>query len=147
MPMQGGPPPQARYHLEPGGPSSGGCSGARRGKRTGSGGPPPVAPTSGGFPPAARPLTVVAGSDGVPRAVALEASRRTNPRRHPPPGGLPRRPRLVPVTEILDTWADVGAWWDAEPERVFWRVQLAGGGIVELCRDAGGNWTLYRVWD
>lgn len=56
--------------------------------------------------------------------------------------GRPQR-----VTAILDTWQDVGEWWEAEPEKTFWRVQVADGGIFELWHDVTGQWAVYRVWD
>lgn len=51
------------------------------------------------------------------------------------------------VTAVLDCWRDVGAWWEAEPEKTFWRVETQEGGILELWQDAAGRWAVYRVWD
>ncbi len=51
------------------------------------------------------------------------------------------------VAEVLDSWQDVGAWWEGEAEKTFWRVETAGGGIFELWQDARGQWGLWRVWD
>lgn len=51
------------------------------------------------------------------------------------------------VVAILDNWQDVGAWWEGEPEKSFWRVETEGGGIFELWQDRTGQWAVYRVWD
>lgn len=51
------------------------------------------------------------------------------------------------VEQVLDCWRDIGAWWEGEAEKIFWRVQVWDGGVFELWQDAGGNWAVYRVWD
>lgn len=51
------------------------------------------------------------------------------------------------VERVLDSWQDTGAWWAGEAEKTFWRVQVRGGGVFELWRDAGGQWAVYRIWD
>lgn len=57
------------------------------------------------------------------------------------------RSRLAPV-RVLDAWEDVGAWWAGEGEKVFFRVELRSGPLMELYRDtATGGWQVYRVYD
>lgn len=51
------------------------------------------------------------------------------------------------VAAVLDSWQDIGAWWEAESEKRFWRVEVEGGGIFELWQDQAGQWAVYRVWD
>lgn len=51
------------------------------------------------------------------------------------------------VREVLDTWRDIGAWWEGEAEREYWRVETEDGGVWELWRNASGQWGLYRVYD
>lgn len=67
------------------------------------------------------------------------------------PGRVPLRfrwaGRVYQVAAVLDTWQDTGAWWEGEPEKTFWRVEVAGGGIFELWQDARGRWAVYRIWD
>ena len=67
------------------------------------------------------------------------------------PGRVPRafrwKGRRLTVTAVLDSWRDAGMWWEKEPEKTFWRVQVADGGIYELWEDAEGRWAVYRVWD
>lgn len=58
------------------------------------------------------------------------------------------RRRRYRIARILEVWRDTGTWWDAEGEKEFFRVELAGGGVAELFRDRdGGPWHLYRMWD
>ncbi len=52
------------------------------------------------------------------------------------------------LVRVLDVWEDTGAWWEGEAEKVFYRVELASGGLLELYRDTGtGKWHVYRVYD
>lgn len=52
------------------------------------------------------------------------------------------------ITQILEKWAEVGQWWRNENEKMFWRLQLEGDGIVEIFQDqATKDWWLYKVWD
>lgn len=44
-------------------------------------------------------------------------------------------------------------WWERPPEgglapqSHFYRLPLVGGGLVELVREPGGEWRLYKVYD
>lgn len=76
-----------------------------------------------------RPVEVVAGPDGVPRAF-----------RH---GGG----RLQPC-DVLDHWLEAGRWWEQERERETYRVSTAAGGVFELTRELPGTkWYLYKAYD
>jgi len=52
------------------------------------------------------------------------------------------------VTEILERWREVEAWWDDELriDRLVFRVLLSGGGVVDLARDESG-WFLSGIVD
>lgn len=52
------------------------------------------------------------------------------------------------VTDILDRWAYAGGWWSGESEKMFWRLQLEQGQIMEIYQDqVRGDWWLYKVYD
>lgn len=57
--------------------------------------------------------------------------------------------QVLHVVEILDCFLVTGRWWEQEPEQVFWRIRVRGGGIYELthAQDKQGQWRLYRYWD
>lgn len=56
--------------------------------------------------------------------------------------------RRCRVLEVLDRWCDTGCWWEGEPARLFWRLQLEGGGAWEIYLDLGqGSWYLYKIYD
>ncbi len=56
--------------------------------------------------------------------------------------------RWLRVTGVLDVWKDVGCWWQGEREKVFYRIEIAGGGVLEVYRALGADdWILYRVYD
>lgn len=68
------------------------------------------------------------------------------------------RDRLYVVREVLDSWVESGAWWQApqgalDGEREFWRVEAAAGrtggwGVYDLCFDwSTGTWSLTRTMD
>lgn len=115
--MQGGPPRQASRTL---GEQQ---AGSRRRVR-------PPAPATGA-PRASEPRRVAVATDGAGHPRWL----------------WPGRDGRRAVAEVLEVWPDVGAWWDGEPEKVFYRVLLAGGTVCEIYRDPAGAWYLYRVYD
>ena len=49
------------------------------------------------------------------------------------------------VRVIFDSWREVGAWWEGEPEKTFYRVE-ADSGLYELYSD-GTSWGLYKILD
>jgi len=53
------------------------------------------------------------------------------------------------VRRILELWLDIGAWWEGEPEKAFWRVETSEGGIFELYRERQDpqTWYLYKIYD
>jgi hypothetical protein len=52
------------------------------------------------------------------------------------------------VTAVLEKWADTGAWWECEPEKVFYRLLADDGGLYELYQEClSGKWYLYKVYD
>ncbi len=58
------------------------------------------------------------------------------------------RGRLYRVSAVRECWRLLGAWWDGEGERTFFRVQTDTGGIFELAYDhVRRTWLLDRVED
>jgi hypothetical protein len=54
------------------------------------------------------------------------------------------------VVGVVERWREVGAWWEPEGgvDRVVWRVELAGGAQVDLCRDRKtGSWSVIGLVD
>lgn len=52
------------------------------------------------------------------------------------------------VAEVLDSWREVGAWWDKEGEKTTFRVRTRSNGMFELTFDLGqGRWYLYKAYD
>ncbi len=49
---------------------------------------------------------------------------------------------------ILDRWYDTGCWWESEPPKLFYRLELENGMVLELFSDgAGQGWSLYKIYD
>jgi hypothetical protein len=58
------------------------------------------------------------------------------------------RDRMYRINEVQECWRLMGAWWDGEGERTFFRVRADSGGIYELCYDhQHDNWALNLVRD
>ena len=58
------------------------------------------------------------------------------------------REKTYRVKTVQECWRFKGAWWDNKGEQTFFRVQVDGGGIYELCFDhAGGDWKMSAVHD
>lgn len=58
------------------------------------------------------------------------------------------RGKAYRVTEVLDSWIEVGEWWIGEPETVWFRVQTQDRGLFELyIPSEGGTWRLWKVLD
>lgn len=55
--------------------------------------------------------------------------------------------RRYRVATVIDSWEDIGAWWDRERPKRFWRVETREGEVFDLWQDAAGEWAVYRVWD
>ncbi len=52
------------------------------------------------------------------------------------------------VADQLDCWADTGRWWVGENEKMFYRLFLEKGQVVEIYQDlVEGNWQLYKIYD
>jgi hypothetical protein len=52
------------------------------------------------------------------------------------------------VSAILEYWADSGAWWEDEAEKIFYRLLADDGGLYELYRERlTDRWYLYKVYD
>lgn len=55
------------------------------------------------------------------------------------------------VIEVLDRWREVGGWWEGDryPDRIVFRVLLAGGAVADLAREKRrpGGWLLVGVVD
>jgi hypothetical protein len=68
------------------------------------------------------------------------------------PGGHPRsfrwRGKAWRVDRTTEIWKDSGCWWEGEGEKVFFRVEIAGGRLAEVYFDRRAEkWYLYRVYD
>jgi hypothetical protein len=58
------------------------------------------------------------------------------------------RGRRYSISAVQDYWRAVGAWWDGEGERTFFRTLIQGGGIFEICYDhMKREWRLHRIED
>lgn len=54
--------------------------------------------------------------------------------------------RLHHVTEIVDSWIEMGEWWNGEGERKVFRVRTTEEGWYDI-EHTQDTWFLYRVWD
>ena len=73
-----------------------------------------------------RPVTVVA-KDGVPCTVVDRGEQRR-------------------VSVVIDSWDEVGKWWENELEHHVFRVVMVDGAVLDLDH-TGDTWMIYRVWD
>jgi hypothetical protein len=53
------------------------------------------------------------------------------------------------VLELLESWEEIGRWWEKEPSATAWRVRVQHGGVMELVRlhAQPPEWRLMRVFD
>lgn len=52
------------------------------------------------------------------------------------------------VVRVLDSWREIGEWWDGNGERIVYRVETEDGGVFELdYRPTDGGWFLYKAYD
>lgn len=52
------------------------------------------------------------------------------------------------VAEVLDRWREVGGWWGKEGvDRMFFRMSLSGGLVVDLALERSVGWFLAGVVD
>ncbi len=64
------------------------------------------------------------------------------------PLGFGWRGRFWRVERTAEVWKDSGCWWEEEREKVFFRLEVSGGRLVEVYLDPqAGKWFLYRVYD
>jgi len=55
---------------------------------------------------------------------------------------------MTKVIGIMELWADTGQWWKGESEKMFYRIQLEQGQIMEIYKDlTTGEWWLYKIYD
>lgn len=67
---------------------------------------------------------------------------------HCKPAKLYLRGKSVKVAELLDCWADTGEWWKGESEKMFYRLQLEPGQVMEIYYDlVAREWWTYKVYD
>lgn len=50
------------------------------------------------------------------------------------------------VVDCIDSWIEMGAWWDGEQPRRVVRVYTDLHQVFDL-EGIGENWFIYRVWD
>lgn len=88
---------------------------------------------------------VFARPDG--SAHLVRAARPGCPRRRSQ--GTPGCAKKSRVALVVERWREVRAWWepDRATDRLCFRVQLAGGAVVDLALDRAGSWSLVRVLD
>lgn len=70
--------------------------------------------------------------------------------------------RRYHIRSILEVWREVGDWWQGEPARSVYRVELTTGAVCEIYRHHGPGlgagpgtgagpgpeqWFLYKVYD
>lgn len=54
---------------------------------------------------------------------------------------------MYEISEVLDSWRDIGAWWEDEEEKRFWRVSLHNDLTAEIFYIPNKKkWYLYRLW-
>jgi len=64
------------------------------------------------------------------------------------PSAFVWRGRRYCVSAVQERWRLVGAWWNGEGEKTFFRVVADTGGIFRICYDhADHSWMLERVED
>ncbi|HOQ09808.1 MAG TPA: hypothetical protein PLG09_06755 [Syntrophomonadaceae bacterium] len=64
------------------------------------------------------------------------------------PLSLQKDQQTFRVEQVLDCWRDTGCWWEGESEKLFYRLSLDNGAIVEIYRDLETHaWLLYKVYD
>lgn len=52
------------------------------------------------------------------------------------------------VARLLDTWIEVGEWWNGEPETTWYRVETTDRGVFELYTPTDAvAWRLWKVID
>lgn len=52
------------------------------------------------------------------------------------------------IQEILDSWLEVGSWWQGEKPKAFFQVRTGTGGCYTLYQELpNGEWYLYRIED
>jgi hypothetical protein len=61
---------------------------------------------------------------------------------------LQKDQQTAQVEQVLDCWRDTGCWWEGESEKLFYRLSLDNGAVVEIYRDMEAHtWVLYKVYD
>ena len=50
------------------------------------------------------------------------------------------------VSVVIDSWDEVGKWWEDEPEHHVFRVVMVDGAVFDLDHSAD-EWMVYRVLD
>lgn len=76
-----------------------------------------------------------------PIQIVLDANKRL-------PRAFRWKGKTYSISNIQECWRLVGAWWDGEGERTFFRIQAENGGIFEICYDHyRRTWLLEKVED
>jgi hypothetical protein len=58
------------------------------------------------------------------------------------------RGRAWRVNRTTEVWKDAGCWWEGEVEKTFFRLEAAGGRLIEVYYDPqAAKWFLYRIYD
>lgn len=77
-----------------------------------------------------RPVEVTLGAGGLPIDFQLKGFKR------------------IRVSEVLDSWLEIGRWWEQEGEQTTYRVITEEGGVHELtCDSTAKRWILYKSYD
>jgi hypothetical protein len=64
------------------------------------------------------------------------------------PAAFSWRGRRYEVRDVIGRWRIEGRWWEDGRDREYWRIEAAGGAVVDLYEDRlAGRWHLERLWD
>lgn len=50
------------------------------------------------------------------------------------------------ISVVIDSWDEVGKWWEHDPEHHVFRVVMVDGAVLDLDHSAD-EWMIYRVLD
>jgi len=55
--------------------------------------------------------------------------------------------RLYTIVQVIDSWKEMGEWWEKAPEITVYQVMTDDQGLYELHYQAVGRWILYKIYD
>lgn len=57
------------------------------------------------------------------------------------------RGQILKVSYVLDSWVEIGNWWENERPRKIFRVWTEDLSILDLECANNNVWFVYKVWD